>query len=320
MKQLTLTGAFGDYDRIRALDSLSIQPDGIDLRILRLSPSDIFFRMCQFQEFDLSEMSMGAYCYLCGTNKNPFVAMPAFPSRAFRHSMVYYNVESGISKPEDLNGKRIAIREWGMTAVVWIVGILADIYGFDLRSIDWVAVKKPRVAIEMPEGARISYMSDGQTLSDMLAAGDVDAALIHQAPDCFTLGMPQVKRMFPDYKSAEIEYYRHTGIHPIMHCVVLRRDIYQKYPWALRSIYEALQKARLQTVKALSDTKALAAMLPMLPAYVEETRQVFGEDFWPYGLDENRKTLERLVRYAHEQGLTPKELSVGELFADSVSW
>ncbi len=126
--------------------------------------------------------------------------------------------------------------------------------------------------------------------------------------------------MFPDYKSAEIEYYRQTGIHPIMHCVVLRRDIYQKYPWALRSIYEALQKARLQTVKALSDTKALAAMLPMLPAYVEETRQVFGEDFWPYGLHENRKTLERLVRYAHEQGLTPKELSVGELFAASVSW
>ena len=320
MKQLTLTGAFGDYDRIRALDSFSIQPDGIDLRILRLSPSDIFFRMCQFQEFDLSEMSMGAYCYLCGTNNNPFVAMPAFPSRAFRHSMVYYNAESGISKPEDLNGKRIAIREWGMTAVVWIVGILADIYGFDLRSIDWVAVKKPRVAIEMPEGTRISYMSAGQTLSDMLAAGDVDAALIHQAPDCFTRGMPQIKRMFPDYKAAEIEYYRETGIHPIMHCVVLRRDIYQKYPWALRSIYEALQKARLQTVKALSDTKALAAMLPMLPAYVEETRKVFGEDFWPYGLDENRKTLERLVRYAHEQGLTPKELSVGELFADSVSW
>jgi len=320
MKQLTLTGAFGDYDRIRALDSFSIQPDGIDLRILRLSPSDIFFRMCQFQEFDLSEMSMGAYCYLCGTNDNPFVAMPAFPSRAFRHSMVYYNVESGISKPEDLNGKRIAIREWGMTAVVWIVGILADIYGFDLRSIDWVAVKKPRVPIEMPEGTRISYMSDGQTLSDMLAAGDVDAALIHQAPDCFSAGMPQVRRMFPDYKSAEIEYYRQTGIHPIMHCVVLRRDIYQKYPWALRSIYEALQKARLQTVKALSDTKALAVMLPLLPAYVEETRQVFGEDFWPYGLDENRKTLERLVRYAHEQGLTKKELSVGELFADSVSW
>ncbi len=318
MQRLSLTGAFGDYDRIRALDACSISPEGIDLRVLRLSPSEIFFRMCQYQEFDVSEMSMGAYCYLCGKENNPFVAMPAFPSRAFRHSMVYYHTGSGISKPEDLNGKRIAIREWGMTAVVWIVGILADRYGFDLNSVDWVAVKKPRVPIEMPAGARIRYMGEGQNLSGMLAAGDVDAAFIHQAPDCFTAGMPQVRRMFPDYKAAEIDYYRETGVHPIMHCVVLRRDIYQQNPWALRSIYDALEKARLQTMKALSDSKALATMLPMLPAYVEETRQIFGEDFWPYGLEANRKTLKKLVGYACQQGLTAKELSVRDLFAESV--
>ncbi|MBE0583285.1 MAG: ABC transporter substrate-binding protein, partial [Desulfofustis sp.] len=125
MEPLSLTGAFGDYDRIRALDGGSIRPEGIDLRILRMPPSEIFFRMCQYQEFDVTEMSIGAYCYLCGKKDNPFVAMPAFPSRAFRHSMVYYHAGSGISRPEDLNGKRIAIREWGMTAVVWIVGILA---------------------------------------------------------------------------------------------------------------------------------------------------------------------------------------------------
>ncbi len=318
MQRLSLTGAFGDYDRIRALDACSIRPEGIDLRVLRLSPSEIFFRMCQYQEFDVSEMSMGAYCYLCGKENNPFVAMPAFPSRAFRHSMVYFNTGSGISKPEDLNGKRIAIREWGMTAVVWIVGILADHHGFDLNSVDWVAVKKPRVPIEMPAGARIRYMSEDQTLSGMLAAGDVDAALIHQAPDCFTAGMAQVRRMFPDYKTAEIDYYRETGIHPIMHCVVLRKDIYRQNPWALRSIYEALKKARQQTMKALSDSKALAAMLPMLPAYVEETRQIFGEDFWPYGLEANRRTLEKLVRYAREQGLTENELAVRDLFPESV--
>ena len=318
MQRLSLTGAFGDYDRIRALEACSIRPEGIDLRVLRLSPSEIFFRMCQYQEFDVSEMSMGAYCYLCGKENNPFVAMPAFPSRAFRHSMVYFHTGSGISKPEDLNGKRIAIREWGMTAVVWIVGILADRYGFDLNSVDWVAVKKPRVPIEMPAGARIRYMSGGQTLSGMLAAGEVDAALIHQAPDCFTAGMPEVRRMFPDYKAAEIDYYRETGIHPIMHCVVLRRDIYRQNPWALRSIYDALSKARQQTMTALSDSKALAVMLPMLPAYIEETRQIFGEDFWPYGLEANRRTLEKLVRYACEQGLTAEELAVRDLFPESV--
>ena len=184
-KLLSLTGAFGDYDRIRAMDIGSCQPQGIDLRILKLPPSEIFFRMCQYREFDVSEMSMGAFCYLCGKEDNPFVAMPAFPSRAFRHSMVYYRTDAGITTPEDLNGKRIAIREWGMTAVVWIIGILKDMYGFDLHSVDWVAAKKPRVPIEMPPGARIRYMRGDQNLSDMLASGEVDAALIHQAPECF---------------------------------------------------------------------------------------------------------------------------------------
>jgi len=319
MTPLLLTGAFGDYDRTRALDICSIRPDGIDLRILRLSPSEIFYRMCQYQEFDVSEMSMGAYCYLSGKKENPFVGIPAFLSRAFRHSMVYYRTDAGIRKPEDLNGKRIAIREWGMTAVIWIVGILGDIYGFDLRSVDWVAVKKPRVPIQMPMGARIRYMNADQNLSDMLASGEVDAALIHQAPDCFVTGLPQVKRMFPDYKSDEIEYYRQTGIHPIMHCVVLRRDIYQRAPWALRSIYDALLKARQETMAALSNTQTLTTMLPMLPAFVEETQQIFGKDFWPYGLDANRSALEKLVRYAHEQGLTPRVLAVDELFAENVN-
>ena len=320
MKPLSLTAAFGDYDRTRALDICAIHPENIDLRIVRLPPSEIFARMCQNQEFDVSEMSMGAYCYLCGQKDNPFVAMPAFPSRAFRHSMIYYHAGSGIGKPEDLNGKRIAIREWGMTAVVWIVGILADRYGFDLSSVDWVAVKKPRVPIEMPVGARIRYMNKGQTLSDMLAAGEVDAALIHQAPDCYGAGTGPVKRMFPDYKAVEIDYYRETGIHPIMHCVVLRRDIFRQNPWALGSIYEALVKARRQTMEALLDSKALAVMLPFLPSYVEETRHIFGDDFWPYGLEANRKALATLARYACAQGLTAKELAVGDLFAEDADW
>lgn len=318
MKPLSLTAAFGDYDRTRALDICSIHPGGIDLNILRLPPSDIFFRMCQYQEFDVSEMSMGAYTYMKGKNENPFVGMPAFLSRAFRHNMVYYNTDAGIQKPEDLNGKRIAIREWGMTAVVWIVGILGDMYGFDLHSVDWVAVKKPRVPIEMPRGARIRYMSGDQNLSDMLASGDVDAALIHQAPACFVDGLPHIKRMFPDYKSAEIDYYRKTGIHPIMHCVVMRKDIYQQAKWALRSVYEALLQARAKTLTALEDTKAFATMLPMLPAFMEETQQIFGKDFWPYGVDANRKALEKLVLYAHQQGLTPTMLSVDRLFDETV--
>lgn len=318
MTDLKLTAAFGDYDRTRFLDD-SLSPEGVDLSILRIEPSDIFYRMCNAQEFDVSEMSMGAHCYLLGQGDSPFVGIPAFTSRAFRHSMVYYNTASGIEKPEDLNGKRIAIREWGMTALVWIVGILQEEHGLDLRSIDWVAVKKPRVPIPMPEGARIRYMAPEQNLSDMLSAGEVDAALIHQPPKCFTSDCAGVRRLFPDYKNAEIDYYRRTGIHPIMHCVVLRRDWHQKAPWLVSGLYESLLKAREKTLAALSNTQAYFAMIPLLPAFMDETIRTFGEDFWPYGVTANRRTLEKLVRYAFEQGLTPRPLAVEELFDKSVS-
>jgi 4,5-dihydroxyphthalate decarboxylase len=168
----------------------------------------------------------------------------------------------------------------------------------------------------MPAGTAIRYMEEGQNLSDMLASGAVDAALIHQAPACFEDGLPHVKRMFPDYKSAEIEYYRQTGIHPIMHCVVMRKDLYKRAPWALDVLYRELQKARQRVLETLSDTKAFAVMLPLLPAYMAETKQIFGDEFWPYGLEANRTTLEVLARYAREQGITTKDLAVEQMFIE----
>jgi len=170
----------------------------------------------------------------------------------------------------------------------------------------------------MPKDTRIRYMNPSQNLSDMLSAGEVDAALIHQAPACYTAGAPQIKRMFPDYRSAEIDYYRRTGIHPIMHCVVLRNDWYLHSPWALQSIYQALLTARQKTLEALSDTKAFPAMIPMLPSFMEETRELFGSDFWPYGLKSNRQALEKLVLYAYQQGLSSRILSIEELFGENV--
>jgi len=318
VKNLELTAAFNNYDRTGMLKNGLVRPEGIDLRIITLSPIEIFFRMCRFREFDVSEMSMGSHCHLLGKGDSPFVGMPAFLSRAFRHSIVYFNVNAGIEKPEDLNGKRIAVLEWGMTALVWIIGILGEQYGLDLTSIDWVAAVKPRVDIQMPKHVNIRYLKPGQNISDLLESGDIDAALLHQVPDCFASGSPTVKRLFPDYKTAETEYYRQTGIHPMMHCVVLRKDIYQQYPWALRSLYKALCEARQKVMTALSDNGALFAMIPFLPAVMEETRQIFGSDFWPYGMEANRKTLEKLLLYAFQQGLTPRILDVEELFSESV--
>ena len=283
-----------------------------------MRPPEIFFRMSRYHEFDASEMSMGTLCFHLGTGESPFVGMPAFPSRAFRHSMVYFNVDSGIEKPEDFNGKRIAIREWGMTAVVWILGIMAEEYGLDLSSVDWVATIKPRVPIPLPQGIQIRYVESDHVVSDMLDSGEVDAAFLHQVPPCFSAGSPRVKRMFKDYKSKEIEYYRRTGIHPIMHCVVLRKDIYQRHPWALKSLYKAMLSARQQVMAALSYTASYSAMVPFLPAYIDETRDIFGEDYWPYGIEANAATLEKLVLYAHQQGLTPRKLGVEELFGVNV--
>lgn len=318
MADLELTGAFGGYDRTHFLAKGLVKPEGIGLRVVELPPTEIFHRMCNHQEFDCSEMSMGAHCFLLGAGGSPFVGMPAFPSRAFRHSMVYANAEAGVEKVSGLNGKRVAIREWGMTAVVWIVGILAEEYGLDFKSVEWVAALQPRVPIQMPRGMKVTYMKPGQTLSALLESGGVEGALAHQLPACFAKGSPRVKRLFPDYKAAEVEYYRRTGIHPPMHCVVVRREIHERHPWALRSLYKAMCEARRRTLEAMWDTGAYTAMLPFLPSALDETRAVFGENFWPYGLQANRKTLEKLVLYAHQQGLTPRLLAVEELFGESV--
>jgi len=318
MNRLRLTAAFGDYDRTGMISRGKVMPEGIDLQVINLPPVELFYRQCNFQEFDVSEMSMGAHCHLLGEGDSPFIGMPAFPSRAFRHSNIYYNVDSGIEKPDDLNGKRIALREWGMTAPIWVMGILMEEYGLELTSVDWVGVKRPRVPIQFPEGVSIFYIEPEQNLSDMLEAGEVDAAFLHQVPACFAAGSPKVRRMFPNYKAAEIDYYNRTGVHPIMHCVVVKKEIHKKYPWVLRSVYKAMAEARERTIKALWDNGALAAMIPFLPSVMEEMREIFGPEIWPYGLTANRTALEKIANYAYQQGISQRLLTIEELFGESV--
>ncbi|MFT5174920.1 MAG: 4,5-dihydroxyphthalate decarboxylase [Gammaproteobacteria bacterium] len=316
MPNLSITAAFADYDRTVPLRTGDVRAEGIDLRMLTLSPTDIFRRMCQGLEFDASEMSMGAHLYLCGAGDSPFVAMPAFPSRAFRHSMVYAHVDAGIDQAQDLNGKRIAIREWGMTAVVWIVGILAEEHGLDVTSVDWVAALPPRVPIPMPQGAKIRYLQAGENMSDLLDSGQIDALLTHQVPQCFAQGSPRVKRVFADYVQAEREFYQRTKLHPIMHCAVLRRDIYERNRWALRSLYVALCDARDHAAKEILKTGTLSSMIPFLPHAMDDAREMFGDNWWPYGLDANYECIARMARYAFEQGLTPRVLQPEELFEE----
>lgn len=314
MADLTIRAAFADYDRMVPLRTGAIVPRGVALDVDSLPPSDIFSRMCDSGEFHVSEMSMGAHAFLCGAGDAPFLGIPAFLSRAFRHAMVYANVDARIDGPESLNGKRIAIPEWGMTAVVWIIGILAEEHGLDHRSVDWVAARESRVPIPLPDGMRLRLMAPDERLDDLLESGAVHAALTHHVPACFENGSPRVVRVFPDYDAAERDYFARTGLHPIMHCAVVRRDVQERHPWVARSMYEALCDARVHAMERLRDTGAYCAMLPFLPAVVDETRRLFGADFWPYGLERNRRELEKFAGYACQQGLTPRPLAPEELF------
>jgi len=315
MTYLELNTAFGDYDRITALRTGDVVADGVQLQIACLEPSDIFARMCSNLEFDVAEMSMGAHMFLLGTGASPFVGVPAFPSRAYRHSMAYAHVDANIDNPADLNGKTIAIREWGTTALIWIIGILTDEYGFDMRSVDWVAARPARVPLQLPAGVNLRYMTADESISSLLDSRGVDAALHHEEVACFDSGSNNVKRVFSNHAQAEIAYHQRTGMHPIMHCVVMRADLHARLPWVRDALYDALEKSRQHAANELLKTGTLAAMIPFLPQIIADTQTRFGLNWWPYGLDANRDCLDKLASYAHAQGLTPRLLSAAEMFA-----
>ena len=321
MSKLNLTFACWNYDRTRALMDGTVKVDGIDLNYLNLPVEETFFRMARFREFDISEMSLSSYCVTLSKPERPFVALPIVPSRFFRHSCIYVNANSGIREPKDLIGKRIASPEYQMTAPVWIRGILSDHYNVPVDAQPYLyggeeevgRIEKMKLAL--PPNIQVSPIAPHQTLSQMLYDGELDALYTARMPSSFLKGDGKVKRLFEDYPEVERRYYRETGIFPIMHTVVMRREVYEANRWIAQSLTKAFIEAQRHTYEDLKDTAALKAMLPWLSAYVDETQREFGDDWWPYGLEKNIKTLDTFTRYHHEQGLSPRKLDVQELFA-----
>jgi 4,5-dihydroxyphthalate decarboxylase len=299
----------------------TIQPDGIDLTYLNLPVEETFFRMLRNREFDVAEMSLSSYTVSMFREPRPFVAIPIFPSRLFRHSSIYINANSGIRTPKDLIGKRVGTPEYQMTAPVWIRGILADHYGVPVDSVTYCTGgeeetgRSEKLKLDLPASIHVEPIGEHQTLSKMLAAGEIDALHTARMPSTFWTAPEKVKRLFPDYVKVEKEYYRETGIFPMMHTVAIRRDVYEENRWVAQSLYKAFVAAQRVTYEDLYVTAALKAMLPWLTAQVEETRALMGEDFWPYGFAKNRKTLATFLRYHHEQGLSKRLLTPEELFA-----
>ena len=302
MAKLPLSFACWNYDRTRALMDGSVQVDGIDLNYLNLPVEETFFRMARFREFDVCEMSLSSYCVSLHKPDRPFIAIPVFPSRFFRHSSIYINANSGIQEPKDLIGKRIASPEYQMTAPVWIRGILQDHYGVPVDAQPYLfggeeetgRIEKQK--LNLPPNIQVHPIGPHQTLSQMLHDGELDALYTARMPSSFLKGDGKVKRLFENYVYIERAYFRQTKIFPIMHTVVIRREVYE----ANEDLYE---------------TAALKAMLPWLTAHVEDARKEFGNDWWSYGLEKNVDVLETFTRYHHEQGLSPRKLSPQELFA-----
>jgi 4,5-dihydroxyphthalate decarboxylase len=324
MPNLKLTLACWDYDRTRPLMDGRVKPEGIDLDIEILRPRQAFQRMLDKREFQVCELSLASYTALKGRGDCPFVAVPVALSKIFRHSCIYVRSGAGIRTPQDLKGKRVGTSQWSSTGLVFMRGMLQHDYGIKAQDMHWFMgglnsfVERPLIPLDLPKDIKLDFLSGQHTLESMFAAGELDALLSLYIPKLFLKRSPNITRLFPNYKEAEQDYYRRTRIFPIMHTVVLREDIYRDHPWAARSIYQAFVQARDLAVDGLYDTDALRVALPWLIDHVEEAWRIFGDDFWAYGLERNRPTFEAVGRYVHEQGLSPRVVSAGELFAPAV--
>lgn len=321
MSKLRLSLACWDYDRVRALADGSIAPDGIDLNMLNLPVEETFFRMLRYREFDAAEMSLSSYTVSLSREPKPFIAIPVFPSRVFRHSCIFVSAKSGIREPKDLIGKRIGTPEYQLTAPVWIRGTLQDEYGVDPASVEYYTGgeeepgRPEKLKLELPAKFRVHPIGAQHTLSQMIAAGEVDAIEAPRAPSTFYTRPDTVRRLFENYLEVERAYFRKTRIFPIMHTVAIRRDVYEANRWIAQALFKAFLAAQRKIYDGFHHHEAYQTMLPWQMAQVEEAQRVLGDDWWAYGFEPNRHVLETFLRYHHEQGLSPRRLKPEELFA-----
>jgi 4,5-dihydroxyphthalate decarboxylase len=289
--------------------------------VLELPVEETFFRMARYREFDIAEMSMSSYTVSLHRDPQPFVAIPVFPSRFFRHSCIYVSAKSGIREPKDLIGRKIGTPEYQMTAPVWIRGILSDDYGVKPDSVEyWTGGEEEtrrdeKIKLDLPPNFKVRPIGPDKTLSAMIAAGEIDALHTARAPSTFHSKPGAVKRLFPDFVAVEREYYRRTKIFPIMHVVAIRREVYEENRWIAMSLYKAFVEAQRRVYEGFHQTAAHKAMLPWQNAHVEDAVREFGDDWWPYGFHGNRHVLDTFLRYHHEQGLSKRGLKPEDMFA-----
>lgn len=318
---MRFTLACWDYDRTRALQEGRVPVEGVELTYLPLRVEETFWRMLRYQEFDAAELSLGSYLMAREKGYPRLIAIPVFPSRAFRHSCIYINTDSGIKEPKDLVGKKVGVPEYQITMAIWARGILQHEYGVKPEQMKWFTGgeehpgREDKIRHDLPANLDIRPIGPEQTLSSMLERGELDAVISAHMPSPFVRRSPKVRRLIQNFREVERDYYRRTKIFPTMHTVALREEVYEKNPWVAQSLCKAFAESKRICQESMYEFSALKYMLAWSIAEMEEEREIFGEDLWPYGLEANRHVLEALVQYAHEQGLVKKLPDVKSLFA-----
>lgn len=318
MAKLNLSVAVGAYDRTRALVDGSVQIDGVNAHCMTLSPEEIFFRAFRHAEFDICELSLSSFTVKTAQGNCPYVGVPAFVSRAFRHTSIWVRTDR-VKRPEDLKGRKVGLPEYQLTANVWARALLEDDFGVRPSDIHWVrggieeAARPEKIAIKLPANVKLEDTQPGKSISTLLEEGAIDG-FIAPRPPSLPKGTPNVGWLFPDPTAAAKNYFKRTGIFPIMHLVGVRRELADAHPWLPGAVYKAFEQAKAAAIELLSDTSATKVTLPFVEEQLKAARDLMGEDFWSYGVASNRKTLETFLHHHHGQGLSPREVKVDELF------
>ena len=322
MGKLALSVAVGDYDRVRPLVDGSVQIDGVDPVFMLLEPEEIFCRAFRHADFDMCELSMSSFTVKTANGDCPYVGVPVFPSRAFRHNSIYIRTDRGIAGPEDLKGKRIGVPEYQVTANVWTRAVLEDEHGVKPSDVTWVrggyeqAGRIEKIAVTLPRDVRVEDAPEGATISGMLANGEIDAVIGPRAPSCFGRD-PNVGWLYPDPAAAAAAWFRKSRIFPIMHILGIRRTLAEQHPWLPMAAMKAFEQAKARALTKLGDVAASKVTLPFLDEQLHAARRLMGEDFWSYGLEPNREVLRRFLERHHAEGLSSRLLTPEELFHPS---
>jgi 4,5-dihydroxyphthalate decarboxylase len=321
MANLQLSVAVGDYDRVRPLIDGAVAIDGVDPTFMTLVPEEIFFRAFRHAQFDICELSMSSFTVKTAQGDNPYVGVPAFLSRAFRHTSIYVRTDR-VRAPADLKGRKIGLPEYQLTANVWARAILEDDHGVKPADVTWVrgGIETPgrpeKISLDLPKKIKIESAPENSTISQLLERGDIDGFMAPRPP-FIPGGSPNVGWLFADPIAAAKDYYHRTRIFPIMHMVGVRRSIAERHPWLPAAVLKAFAEAKAVALAKLSDTSATKVTLPFVEEQLKAARAFMGEDFWSYGVAPNRHVIETFLRHHHGQGLSPRRLAVEELFHPS---